>query len=75
MHFKGNSANGFVGTHGQGQSGTHAGDDHATGAMTAETESGGVQLNYVPKDGGNTFRVSSDVDLCQRADAESEPFR
>src|SRR5262249_4888167 len=28
-----------------------------TGGMSAESETGGVQLNVVPKEGGNTFKV------------------
>ena len=29
---------------------------YQTGAMSAETSSGGVRLNMIPKDGGNTFK-------------------
>ena len=29
----------------------------STSGMSAETASGGVSLNVVPKDGGNSFRV------------------
>src|SRR5262249_28134866 len=28
-----------------------------TGGMSAESESGGVQMNVVPKEGGNTFKI------------------
>jgi hypothetical protein len=32
-----------------------------TGGMSAEATTGGVQLNYVPKDGGNTFSAYSNL--------------
>ena len=34
-----------------------------TGGMSAEAETGGVQLNYVPREGGNAFKVNSSVDF------------
>jgi len=62
MHFKGNSANANIGTHWYKANQVAMQETTiATSAMTAETESGGIQLNYVPKDGGNTFRFASDV--------------
>ena len=33
----------------------------STSGMSAETASGGVSLNVVPKDGGNTFRTTANV--------------
>lgn len=62
MHFKGNSAIANISTHWYKANQVAMQETTiATSAMTAETESGGVQLNYVPKDGGNTFKFSSDI--------------
>ena len=44
-------------------------------ASAAEAETGGVQLNVVPKDGGNTFTVYFNADFTQRQRCRRQPER
>src|SRR5262245_40604181 len=62
MHFKTNASTSNMATHPYKANQMAIQETTiATGAMTAEIESGGVQVNYVPRDGGNTFRFSSNA--------------
>ncbi len=43
------------------------------GAISAETGSGGVRVNIIPKEGGNSFSGSAFANYCQQQPAEQEP--